>query len=101
MAVFTISRKNLYEEIWSTSVIKTAEKYEISYTRLVSACRKHHIPTPPPGYSTKLKFGKKVERTPLPESEEDIITIKMPTETRKTHTSRRSGSNHAGNLSVG
>ena len=83
MAVFTINRKNLYEEIWSTSVIKTAEKYEISYTRLVSACRKHHIPTPPPGYSTKLEFGKKVERTPLPESEEDIITIKMPTETRK------------------
>ena len=83
MAMFTISRKALYEEIWSTSVIKTAEKYDISYTRLISACRKHHIPTPPPGYSTKLEYGKKVERTPLPESEEDSVTIKMPAETRK------------------
>ncbi len=83
MAEFTIGRKELYEEIWSTSVMKTAEKYNISYTRLISACRKHHIPTPPAGYSTKLEFGKKVERIPLPETEEEIITIKIPAETRK------------------
>ena len=83
MAEFKTGRKELYDEIWSTSVMKTAEKYEISYTRLISSCRKHHIPTPPPGYSTKLEFGKKVERTPLPESDEDVVIIKMPAETRK------------------
>ena len=83
MGVFSISRKDLYEEIWSTSVMKTAEKYEISYTRLASACRKYHIPIPPPGYNIKLEFGKKVERTPLPESEHDTVTIKMPAETKK------------------
>lgn len=83
MAEFTIGRKDLYDEIWSTSIIKTAEKYDISYTRLISACKNYHIPTPPPGYSTKVEFGKSVEKTPLPESDEDTVTIKMPAETRK------------------
>ncbi len=83
MAEFTFSRKELYEEIWSTSVMKTAEKHEISYTRLVSACRKYSIPTPPPGYSTKVEFGKKVERTPLPDSEEDTVIIQAPAETKR------------------
>ncbi len=83
MAVFTMNRKDLYEEIWSTSLTKTAEKHEISYTRLLTACRKYHIPTPPPGYSTKLEFGKAVKRTPLPESEEDTVTVKLPAETKK------------------
>lgn len=33
MAGKTISRQQLYDEIWSISAIKVAEKYEINYSR--------------------------------------------------------------------
>ena len=61
MAGFTIDRKTLYEEIWSLSATKVAEKYDLSYTRLLKACRENDIPIPPPGYSTKLACGKTVD----------------------------------------
>lgn len=78
MAGFSIDRKTLYEEIWASSVMKVAEKYEISYSRLLSACKQYNIPVPPSGYNTKREFGKPVETIPLPESEEIIITIESP-----------------------
>ena len=78
MAGFTIERKTLYEEIWSLSATKVAEKYNLSYTRLLKACRENDIPIPPPGYSTKLASGKTVDRAPLPSSEADTIIIDAP-----------------------
>ena len=78
MAGFSIDRKTLYDEIWASSVMKVAEKYEISYSRLLSACKQYNIPVPPSGYNTKREFGKPFETIPLPESEETIITIESP-----------------------
>ncbi len=78
MAGFSIDRKALYDEIWASSVMKVAEKYDISYSRLLSACKKHNIPIPPSGYNTKREFGKSVVMIPLPESEETIIVIEAP-----------------------
>ena len=83
MAGFSINRKELYEEIWSSSVSSVAEKHEISYTRLLSACRKNNIPVPPRGYSTRLDLGRPVERIPLPESSVDDVVIELPSERRK------------------
>ncbi len=82
MAGFSISRKNLYEEIWSLSATKVAEKYELSYTRLLRACRENQIPVPPPGYYTKLATGKSVGRIPLPGSETETIVIEASRERR-------------------
>ncbi len=78
MAGFSIRRKDLYEEIWSLSATKVAEKYELSYTRLLKACKENQIPVPPAGYFTKLSTGKPVERAPLPESNAEIIVIEAP-----------------------
>ena len=58
MAGFSIRRDALYEEIWSLSATKVAEKYDLSYARLLKACRENDIPIPPPGYYTKLSIGK-------------------------------------------
>lgn len=65
MAGFSIRRDALYEEIWSLSATKVAEKYDLSYARLLKACRENDIPIPPPGYYTKLSIGKPVDRAPF------------------------------------
>ena len=83
MAGFSIDRKALYDEIWSSSVTKVAEKHEISYNRLLSACKENNIPIPPSGYNTKREFGKPVQPTPLPEAENVIIVIEAPPEKKK------------------
>ena len=73
MAGFSIRRDALYEEIWSLSATKVAEKYDLSYARLLKACRENDIPIPPPGYYTKLSIGKPVDRAPLPDSNIEMI----------------------------
>ena len=75
MAGKTISRQQLYDEIWSISAIKVAEKYEINYSRFLKICRENSIPIPPLGYWTKLQCGKPVEKTPLPASKTDTVTL--------------------------
>ena len=83
MAGFSIDRKTLYDEIWASSVMKVAEKHEISYSRLLSACKEYNIPIPPSGYSTKREFGKPVQPIPLPEADNVIIVIEAPTEKKR------------------
>ena len=83
MAGFSIDRKALYDEIWASSVMKVAEKHEISYSRLLSACKEYNIPIPPSGYNTKREFGKPVQPIPLPEADNVIIVIEAPTEKKK------------------
>ena len=83
MAGFSIERKALYDEIWASSVMKVAEKHEISYSRLLSACKEYNIPIPPSGYNTKREFGKPVQPIPLPEADNVIIVIEAPTEKKK------------------
>lgn len=83
MDVFSIDRKKLYDEIWEMSVRKVAEKYAISYTRLLSKCRECNIPIPPSGYLTKRQFGKPVTQTPLPKSDIENVVIECP-KPRKT-----------------
>ena len=82
MAGFSISRKELYEEIWTLSATKVAEKYDLSYTRLLKACRDNDIPIPPSGYFTKLSFGKTMERKPLSGSEDTVVVIEAPMQRR-------------------
>jgi hypothetical protein len=61
----TVSRKDLYEQIWSKPMTKVAEDYGVSGTALKKTCNRHQIPTPPLGYWAKLQHGKFVEQPPL------------------------------------
>ena len=75
MAGKTVSRQELYDEIWTISASKAATKYEISYSRFLKICRENNIPIPPSGYWTKLQCGKPVEKTPLPPSKIETVEL--------------------------
>lgn len=71
-----LSREQLYNEIWQISVAGVSKKYDVPYAELLKLCKENDIPIPSSGYWTKLKFGKPVTKTPLPESTD--IEVKLP-----------------------
>lgn len=75
----TITRKELYDEVWSTPVSKLAPKYNLSDVGFAKFCKRCDIPRPPRGYWAKLEAGQKVKRTPLPKHEDEgEIKVHVP-----------------------
>jgi hypothetical protein len=70
-----ISRSSLYNEIWDIAVTGVSKKYGIPYSKLISICKKYQIPVPYSGYWTKINFGKPVEKTPLPPTDDFEIDL--------------------------
>lgn len=66
MPRLTVSREQLYEEVWSEPILRLAKSYGLSDVGLAKLCKRHDIPRPPRGYWAKLKAGQKPRRTPLP-----------------------------------
>jgi hypothetical protein len=62
----SITREQLYEDVWSTPATSLMAKYKVSATYLVRICARLNVPRPPRGYWAKLKFGKAAPRPPLP-----------------------------------
>lgn len=73
----TLSRRELYDEVWKVSVAGVAKKYGVTYSVLLKCCKDHKIPYPPSGYWTRLAFNKPVEQPPLPEAEQDEIILPL------------------------
>lgn len=75
--VITLSRNQLYDEVWKISVQGVAKKYNLHYQQLLNSCKEANIPIPPSGYWTKLKCGKDVsqEVTELPQSDIENVTL--------------------------
>lgn len=71
MKSITISRKELYEKVWSIPVVQLAKEYNLSDNGLRKICKNFDIPLPPVGYWQKKLFDKKVKKTPLPKKNED------------------------------
>jgi hypothetical protein len=74
-----LTRKELYEKVWSQPVRTVAKEFGISDVGLTKTCRRHNIPTPGLGYWAKVEHGKTVRRAELPpgkRGESDIIVIK-------------------------
>lgn len=70
--VAALSRRELYDLVWSKPMSKLAPTYGLSDVGLTKICRKMQVPTPPVGYWQKLRNGQSVRRTRLPElSDED------------------------------
>lgn len=69
----SLTREELYEQVWSTPMRKLAPTYGLSDVGLRKVCIKHKIPTPPVGYWAKKEFGKRVRQTPLPELADDSL----------------------------
>ena len=61
-----ITRKELYDLVWTETMSNVCAKYGLTDSILRKHCKSMNIPTPPNGYWSKIKHGKKVETTPLP-----------------------------------
>lgn len=62
-----VTREELYELVWSTPMIKVAEKFEVSGSYLARVCTELRVPRPERGYWAKLAVGKVPQRPALPE----------------------------------
>ena len=72
-----LTRKELYDLLWSEPISVILTQCNLSYHDLREICKTFNIPTPQMGYWGKLKFGKPLQTTPLPdwEGEEPLITL--------------------------
>lgn len=70
-----LTRKELYEEIWSISVAGVSKKYNIPYAKCLAKIKAAQIPIPPSGYWTKLNYGKSVEQTPLSGDGDAVVEL--------------------------
>lgn len=52
-----ITREDLYELVWSTPMIKVAEKFDVSGIYLARVCAALRVPRPERGYWAKLAVG--------------------------------------------
>ena len=59
-------REKLYQEVWSTPMLKLAKQYSYSDRGLAKLCERMNIPVPPRGYWAKKEAGQEVAQTPLP-----------------------------------
>jgi hypothetical protein len=62
-----VTREELYELVWSTPMIRVAEKFEVSGSYLARVCTELRVPRPERGYWAKLAVGKAPQRPALPE----------------------------------
>ena len=62
----TVSRDELYEQVWSRPMTKVAAEYGVTGTALKKTCDRHEIPTPERGYWSRLEHGKAVRKNPYP-----------------------------------
>lgn len=76
-----LSRRELYELIWSKPVEKVAEDFGISGRGLAKICERHRIPSPPRGYWARLAAGQNVKKAILrniSDSIFDSVVIESP-----------------------
>lgn len=70
---FTLSREELYEQVWTTSITRLSPQFGLSDVGLANVCKKHSIPRPPRGHWARLKHGKCSPKTPLPKLLDDAL----------------------------
>lgn len=73
----TLSRQQLYDEIWRMSVAGVARKYNLNYSKLIVKCREANIPFPSSGYWTRKSMGKDVsgEVVALPPADNENVEL--------------------------
>ena len=71
MAIKIVTRKQLYDLVWSKPMIQLAKEFNLSDNGLRKICKKHNIPTPQTGHWQKIEFGKKINKIALSKKEND------------------------------
>jgi len=70
-----VTRKKLYDMVWTESLTAISKRLEISGAELGKRCVAANIPLPPNGYWSKLVYGKNIEKTPLSGDENDKVDL--------------------------
>ena len=70
-----LTRKQIYDEVWSISISGMANKYDISYSFLWKQIKDANIPIPPKGYWTKKEFGKETVVAELNGDPDEIVEL--------------------------
>ena len=65
MDTIKLTRKELYDLVWSESMLSITKKYKISDNGLRKICKRFKIPIPYRGYWAKIKYGKPVKVPPF------------------------------------
>ena len=69
----TLSRKELYELVWSMPVRDLAKQFDISDRGLAKKCETHKVPRPPQGYWLKNEQDRKRLVKPLPTNDDEWL----------------------------
>lgn len=72
MMTINIKRADLYEEIWSHGISKTAERYNTAVVKLKSAMVDNDIPIPDQSYWANIHMGKEVKKQNLPNPSNNV-----------------------------
>lgn len=62
----TISRDELYEQVWKTPLRDVAKEYGLSDVGLAKICKRLGVPRPPQGHWVRIQHGHAIARPPLP-----------------------------------
>lgn len=73
--VVKMTRKQIYNEVWSVAVSGMALKYSIPYSSLLKQLKDVNIPIPPSGYWTKREYNKETIMTPLTGNPDEVISL--------------------------
>lgn len=65
MKTIELTRKELYDVVWSTPVSKLIQQYALSNDGIKKICKQFEIPMPEASYWMKLKFNKKINKPEL------------------------------------
>ncbi|SDL60074.1 hypothetical protein [Kriegella aquimaris] len=84
-----LNRQELYHLVWDQPISKLAKKFKIEPKRLKDICIENEIPLPNRGYWSKVRFNKKVDKTPLPKIENDHYPINLKTRKFRTDYHKR------------
>jgi hypothetical protein len=61
----TLTREDLYRQIWSEPIVHVAKRLALSDRGLAKLCARHSIPVPPRGWWAKKQHGHPVRQVPL------------------------------------
>ena len=75
-----LTRKQIYDEVWSISISGMVKKYDITYSLLYKQIKDANIPIPPKGYWTKKEYGKETVVEELKGNPEEVVELykRMP-----------------------
>ena len=62
----TVSRHQLYDEVWAEPMTTVAKRYHVSSSFLARVCERLGVPRPPRGFWAQRAVGIKLEQPPLP-----------------------------------